>query len=172
MSIEPFESATPQIAASAFVHPAATIIGDVHVGEESSVWPGAVLRGDYGPIRIGARTSIQDNVVVHATAHGTVIGDDCVVGHLAFLEDATVQDACLVGVGAKVLNGAVMRTGSVAAAGAVLTPGKVVPSGERAQGVPAELVPAGRLSPENIRSGAAEYVRMSRRQLADRARRG
>lgn len=172
MSIESFESSIPQIAASAFVHPAASIIGDVEIGEQSSVWPGAVLRGDYGPIRIGARTSIQDNVVVHATAHGTVIGDDCVVGHLAFLEDATVEDACLVGVGAKVLNGAVMRTGSVAAAGTVLTPGSEVPSGRRAQGVPAALVPAGQLNEEHIRSGAAEYVRMSQRQLADRARSG
>ena len=88
----------PQVHADAFVHPDATVIGDVTIGAESTIWPQAVLRGDYGFIRVGARTSIQDGTVIHCTAeHPTIIGDDCVVGHLAHLECCTVEDGALVG---------------------------------------------------------------------------
>jgi carbonic anhydrase/acetyltransferase-like protein (isoleucine patch superfamily) len=152
----------PRIAPSAFIHPGATVIGDVEIGEDSSVWPGAVIRGDFGSIRIGRRTSIQDNVVVHADHEGTVIGDDCIIGHLAFIEHAIVGDACMVAVGAK-LHGARMHPGSVAAAGAVLVGGLEVPSDCRAQGVPAQIV--ARASPDRatIEQGAARYVEMARR---------
>ena len=152
----------PRIAASAFVHPRATVIGDVEVGDDTSIWPGAVLRGDFGPIRIGCRTSIQDNVVVHADHNGTVIGDDCIIGHLAFVENAVVGDACMVAVGA-VLHGARMHPGSVAAAGATLVGGLEVPTGWRAQGVPARLVQVGKPSRQEIEHGAARYVQMARR---------
>lgn len=90
----------PTIDPTAFVHPDAVVIGDVHLGPESTVWPTAVLRGDHGTIRVGARTSIQDGTVIHCTADlPTVVGDECVVGHNAHLEGCTVEDHCLIGSG-------------------------------------------------------------------------
>lgn len=157
----------PAISSSAFVHERATVIGDVEIGAGASIWPGAVLRGDFGPIRIGPRTSIQDNAVIHADERGTVIGADCIIAHLAFVEAARIEDACLVGVGAYVLHGASMRTGAVAAAGAVLVEGLEVPAGHRAQGVPATVVAMPRPSREDIRRGAGRYVEMARRHAVD-----
>ena len=95
---------TPSIHADAFIHPDAVVIGDVRVGADSSVWPSAVLRGDYGTIIVGERTSIQDGAIIHAVAQfPTVIGDDCVVGHLAHLEGCVIEDRALVGSGSIVL---------------------------------------------------------------------
>jgi len=153
----------PRIDPTAWVHPDATVIGDVEIGPESSVWPGAVLRGDFGAIRIGARTSVQDNAVVHSGPTAlTVVGDDCIVAHLAFIEMAVVEDACLVGVGSHILPGATMRTGSVAASGAVLARRLEVPTGHRAQGVPAAAVPSDHPDRAYVMRGAANYVRMMR----------
>jgi carbonic anhydrase/acetyltransferase-like protein (isoleucine patch superfamily) len=154
----------PRIAASAWVHPAATIIGDVTIGEQSSVWPGAVLRGDFGAITVGARTSIQDNAVIHAAPDApTRIGEECVIAHLAFIESAVIEDRCLVGVGAVVLPGAHLCSESVAAAGAVLARQLEVPSGHRAQGVPASVVSPARPDGDYIARGAADYVAMAER---------
>jgi carbonic anhydrase/acetyltransferase-like protein (isoleucine patch superfamily) len=134
----------PNIDPLAFVHPDAVVIGAVHIGAEASVWPSAVLRGDAGEIRIGARTSTQDGSVLHTTAsHPTVVGDGCVVGHLVHLEGCTLQDGSLVGNGAIVLHGAVVETGSLVGSNAVVTNGMVVPAGSMALGVPAKLRPAG-----------------------------
>lgn len=168
--IERLGEASPAISSSAFVHHRATVIGDVVIEDGASIWPGAVLRGDFGPIRIGPRTSIQDNAVIHADERGTVIGADCIVAHLAFVEAARIEDACLVGVGAYVLHGACLRTGAVAAAGAVLVEGLEVPTGHRAQGVPATVVATSRPSREEIVRGAARYVEMARRHAADARR--
>jgi carbonic anhydrase/acetyltransferase-like protein (isoleucine patch superfamily) len=165
--IEAFEGIVPVVADTAFVHERATIIGDVEIGEYASIWPGAVLRGDFGPIRIGARTNIQDNVVVHSSDPGTFIGRSCIVGHQAFIEQVVIEDCCLIGVGAKVLHGASMRTGSVAAAGAVLVERLEVPSGRRAQGVPARIVEFGHPSRDEIAAGAEKYVEMARRFRED-----
>lgn len=167
MALEPFGDHFPRVDPTAFVHPSAVLIGDVEVGAQSSIWPGAVLRGDSGRIRIGARTSIQDNVVIHAGPDkGTHVGDRCIVGHLGFLEDAWVEDLCLIGVGARILNGARMRTGSVAAAGAVVLGSTEVPTGTRAQGVPATIVAIARPTLDEIRTGSDGYVESARR-LAD-----
>ena len=156
---------TPRIAPTAFVHERATIIGDVEIGEDASVWPGAVIRGDFGWIRIGARTSIQDNAVIHTSPQrGTVIGRDCIVAHLAFVEAAEIEDACMVAVGA-VVNRARMRWGSVAAAGAVLVGDIEVPAGHRAQGVPARIVPISNPTGESILGSSGEYVAMARRYM-------
>jgi carbonic anhydrase/acetyltransferase-like protein (isoleucine patch superfamily) len=167
MTLEPFGDAIPRVHPTAFVHPMAVVIGNVEIGAYSSVWPGAVLRGDYGRIVIGERTNIQDNAVVHATESGpTTIGSRCVVGHLAFLEAATVEDVCLVGVGSKILNGSRMRSGSVAAAGAVVLGSMEVPSGCRAQGVPARIEAISKPSFEEIERMAEGYVETARR-MAD-----
>ena len=132
----------PQIHPGAYVHPDAVLIGNVSVGDEASIWPGAVLRGDAGSISIGARTSIQDGTVIHVTANApTRIGAGCVVGHLAHLEGCTVEDGVLVGSGAVVLPGALVETGSLVAAGAVVAPGLQVPPHSMVRGVPARVSP-------------------------------
>jgi len=130
----------PVIDSTAFVHPEAVVIGAVTIGAQASVWPGAVLRGDYGEISVGPRTSVQDGTVVHATAeHPTRIGADCVVGHLAHLEGCTIEDRCLVGSGSVVLHRAIVMTGALVGAGALVPNDRVVPSGAMALGVPARI---------------------------------
>jgi carbonic anhydrase/acetyltransferase-like protein (isoleucine patch superfamily) len=132
----------PEIDPSAYVHPDAVVIGTVRLGARASVWPGAVLRGDYGAITIGDATSVQDGVVVHATDDlATTIGARCVVGHLAHLEGCLVEDDCLIGSGSVVLHRATVRTGALVAAGAVVSPGLEVPAGAMALGVPARIRP-------------------------------
>ncbi|MGB8021606.1 MAG: gamma carbonic anhydrase family protein [Candidatus Nanopelagicales bacterium] len=139
---------TPTIDPTAFVHPDAIIIGDVTVGPHSSIWPTAVLRGDSGRVRVGARTSVQDGSVIHCTeALDTVVGDGCVIGHMAHLEGCTIESGSLVGSGSVVLHGAVVRSGALVAAQALVSPGTEVPTGATAMGVPARIrpnsVPAG-----------------------------
>ncbi|MBX7160158.1 MAG: gamma carbonic anhydrase family protein [Acidimicrobiia bacterium] len=132
----------PDIHPDAFVHPDAVVIGDVVVGALASLWPGAVLRGDYGHISIGAGTSIQDGSVIHATAEiPTLVGADCVVGHLAHLECCTIEDRVLVGSQSVVLHEALVRTGALVAAAALVPNRMEVPSGQMAVGVPAKLRP-------------------------------
>ena len=131
---------TPQIHPDAFVHPDAVVIGDVRIGAWSSIWPCAVLRGDYGTIIVGKRTSIQDGTVIHATRElATVIGDECVVGHLAHLEGCTVHDRVLIGNGSIVLHEAVVHRGATVAAGAVVRNLVEVPANAAAMGVPASI---------------------------------
>src|SRR5215472_11187213 len=104
-----YRGKTPRVAASAFVAPSAMLIGDVSVGEESSIWFGVVLRADGGSIRVGARSAVEDNAVVHATEGGrTVIGDDVTIGHCAVLDDCTIEAGALIGSNAVVLQGAVV----------------------------------------------------------------
>jgi carbonic anhydrase/acetyltransferase-like protein (isoleucine patch superfamily) len=132
----------PDIHPDAFVHPDATIIGSVFVGAQSSVWPGSVLRGDDGEIRIGARTSIQDGTVIHCVPlMPTVVGDECVVGHMVHLEGCVIEDHALVGNGSIVLHNAVVRSNSIVGSNAVVTNGMEVPTGAMALGVPAKLRP-------------------------------
>ncbi len=167
MTVSALGDKVPRIDPTAWVHPDATIIGDVEIGPGSSVWPGAVLRGDFGAIRIGARTSIQDNAVIHAAPWTpTVVGDECVIAHLAFIETAVVGDRCMVAVGAQVLPGATLHDGAIAAAGAVLANSLEVPSGFRAQGVPAAIVAAENPGPAYIAEGAAEYAQIAQRYIA------
>jgi len=130
----------PTIHFDAFIHPDAVVIGDVRVGADSSVWPGAVLRGDYGTITIGERTSIQDGAIVHATAElPTLIGDDCVIGHLAHLEGCVIHHRVLVGSGSIVLHEVVVDSGATIGAGAVVLNRTHVPANALAVGVPATL---------------------------------
>jgi carbonic anhydrase/acetyltransferase-like protein (isoleucine patch superfamily) len=130
----------PQIHEDAYVHPDAVVIGDVRIGADSSIWPTAVLRGDYGTIIVGERTSIQDGTVVHAVdEYPTVIGSDCVIGHLAHLEGCTIHDRALVGSGSIVLHQAVVHSGATVGAGAVVRNRMEVPANAMALGVPATL---------------------------------
>lgn len=121
MPLYALDELEPSIDPTAFVHPDAVIIGDVVVGPEASVWPGAVLRGDHGRIVIGARTSVQDGTVVHTTREWpTTVGDDCVIGHRVHNEGCTIEKRCLIGSGSVVLNRAVIGTGSVVGAQALV----------------------------------------------------
>lgn len=154
---------TPTIDPSAFVHPDAVIIGDVRIGADSSVWPGAVLRGDYGTILVGDRTSIQDGTIIHAVAEfPTVIGNDCVVGHNAHLEGCTIHDGALVGSGSVVLHHAHVHSRATVAAGAVVRNRTVVPEDSLAVGVPA-VVREGLSDAAAIAAGAALYVANAQR---------
>src|SRR6476620_9701382 len=136
-----FRSVFPSIDPTAYVDISAQIIGDVHLGAESSVWMNVVIRGDVNRIRIGARTNIQDLTLVHVMreTHPTVIGDEVTVGHSAVVHGCTIEGRCLIGMGAKLLNGCHIGTGSIVAAGALVPEGMVVPPGSMVMGIPAKV---------------------------------
>ena len=120
--------------------PGAYVVGAVYLGEESSVWYGAVLRGDTEPIRIGARTNIQDGCVLHADpGYPTVVGDGCVVGHRAVVHGCEIGDGCLIGMSATILNGAKIGEGSIVAAGALVPEGREFPARSLIIGAPAKM---------------------------------
>jgi carbonic anhydrase/acetyltransferase-like protein (isoleucine patch superfamily) len=150
---------TPQIDHDAFVHPDCTIIGNVVIGAGATIWPQTVLRGDQSRIVIGARTSVQDGAVIHCTRElETIVGNDCVIGHLAHLEGCTVEDGALIGTGSIVLHRAIVRSGALVGAAALVPNGMEVPSGAMALGVPARLR-EGAVEPDQITYPAQEYVR-------------
>lgn len=163
MSIWALDGQEPRIDPTAYVHPDATVIGSVVIGAEASIWPGAVLRADYGRIEVGARTSVQDGAVVHTTAeHPTVIGADCVVGHVAHLEGCTVEDGVLIGSHSVVLARARVCTGGVVGGSALVPEGFTVPAGHMALGVPARLREA-RLAEGWLEWAVGQYVDNARR---------
>ncbi len=141
MLIRSFQDFTPQIHPSARLAETAAVIGDVALEENVTIWYGAVLRGDVGPIRIGRGSNIQDNCTVHCTVDvPTVVGENVVVGHGAILHSCTVGDGCLIGMGAILLDGCVIGEGSVIAAGALVPPGKSIPPRSLVMGVPGRVV--------------------------------
>jgi carbonic anhydrase/acetyltransferase-like protein (isoleucine patch superfamily) len=155
----------PTLGKDVFVADNATVIGDVHLGDESSVWFGVVLRGDYFPIRVGARTNIQDNAVVHITSGTakTTIGDDVTIGHAAIIHGCTIGSRCLIGMGSIVLDNAVVGDGTFVAAGSLVTPETVIPPGSFALGRPARVLRA--LQEEDrlmIEAASALYVGYAR----------
>jgi carbonic anhydrase/acetyltransferase-like protein (isoleucine patch superfamily) len=153
----------PVIDQAAYVHPDAVVIGSVTIGPESSIWPGAVLRGDEGEIVIGAQTSIQDNCVLHTTIDSpTSVGDRCVIGHLVHLEGCTIEDDVLVGNASMVLHRSVVHSWSIVAANSVVLYDVDVPSGAIAVGSPA-VVKEGRAQREMITSGVEHYLARTER---------
>jgi carbonic anhydrase/acetyltransferase-like protein (isoleucine patch superfamily) len=157
----------PTIDSSAYVHPDAVIIGQVHLGPSASVWPCAVLRGDDGTIRVGARTSVQDGSILHCTRElDTVVGEEAVIGHMVHLEGCVVEDRALVGNGSIVLHRAVIRTGALVGSNAVVPAGMEVPAGAMALGVPAKLR-EGAVKPEMILEPMQSYVARAERYRAD-----
>lgn len=140
MAIYALGSQVPSIASTAFVHPEAVIIGSVTIGDESSIWPGAILRGDRGRIQIGNQTSIQDSAIIHCNANfNTIVGNRCVIGHGAHLEGCTIHDMSLIGSLAVVLQGAEVGPVSLVGAHALVGNFKKVPSNARALGIPAHI---------------------------------
>lgn len=163
MPIYALGSQEPSIATDAYIHPDAVVIGSVSIGPESSIWPGAVLRGDDGEIRIGAQTSVQDNSVLHTTPDTpTVVGDRCVIGHIVHLEACTIADDVLVGNGSIVLHHVVVHPWAIVAANSVVLDGTEVPSDAIAVGSPA-TIKQGRVRREMITGGAESYVARARR---------
>jgi carbonic anhydrase/acetyltransferase-like protein (isoleucine patch superfamily) len=156
----PLGDKRPEIAPSAFVAPGAYLIGAVHLGEESSVWYGAVLRGDTEPIQVGARTNIQDGCVLHADpGYPVVVGEGCVVGHKAVVHGCEVGDGCLIGMNATVLNGARIGEGSILAAGAVVPEGREFPPRSLVAGVPArQLGEVTEQQTRDIAQGVRSYI--------------
>lgn len=164
-----FAGKRPEIGRGVFLAETCAVIGDVIIGDESSIWYSTVVRGDVMPIRIGARTSIQDGTVVHVTSEtfGTTIGNDCTIGHNATIHACTVEDFCLIGMGAIILDGARIGRGSLVGAGALVTPGTDIPENSLVIGSPARVKrPVNAKEREQIEYGAAHYVELSRRYLA------
>lgn len=167
MAVYALGNQVPDIHPTAFVHPDATIIGSVTIGEGSSIWPGAVLRGDDGYISIGKNTSIQDGSVLHTTPmFPTIVGDECLVGHIVHLEGCTVEDRAQVSNGAIVLHQVIVRTGSIVAANAVVLNGLEVPAGALAVGAPA-VIKEGRAKMDIVAMGVQSYVHKTQRYRAE-----
>ena len=135
-----YKGKQPEIGSNVFIAPTATLIGDVVIGDNASVWFGAVLRGDMAAIRVGENTNIQDNCTVHTDFDTpAIIGDNVTVGHNAVVHGCTLADNCLIGIGAVVLNGASIGKGSVVAAGSVVLEGQQVEPGQLVAGAPARM---------------------------------
>ncbi|MBK9494482.1 MAG: gamma carbonic anhydrase family protein [Xanthomonadales bacterium] len=171
-----FDGVSPKLGQRVYVDPAATVIGDVAIGDDSSIWPAVVIRGDVNFIRIGARSSIQDGTVIHVSHDGpftrpggfpTVVGNDVTVGHSVVLHGCTLEDACLIGMHASVLDGAVVQKHGFVGAGALIPPGKVVGSGELWVGNPArKLRDLSQREIDSLLYSAQHYVRLKDRYLA------
>lgn len=171
----PYLGQWPRLGSGVYIDPAATVIGDVEIGDDSSVWPATVIRGDVNFIRIGARTNLQDGTIVHVSHDGphaklggfaTRIGSDVTIGHKAIIHACTIEDAVLIGMGAIVLDGAVVKKHAFVGAGALVPPGKVVGEGEMWLGSPAKC--ARRLSDAEIEAlyySAGHYVRLKDQYL-------
>ncbi|MGE0873020.1 MAG: gamma carbonic anhydrase family protein [Kofleriaceae bacterium] len=170
-TIQPFVGKRPELGRDVFLAETCSVIGDVVIGDQSSIWFGTVVRGDVMAIRIGARTSVQDNTVIHVTAgrFGTTIGNDCTIGHSAIVHACTVEDSCLIGMGSIILDGARIGRGSLVGAGALVTPGTNIPPNSVVMGSPAKVVrTVGDKEREQIEYGALHYVELAARYLAER----
>lgn len=154
----------PTIHPDAYVHPDATVIGDVRLGAHASVWPQVVLRGDDGRVEIGARTNIQDGSVLHATPETpAVIGSGTVIGHCVHIEGARIGDGCLIASGSVVLNSSVVENGAMVAAGAVITFDGHVPAGHIALGIPARNRENTMFPMDSVADIVEDYVRTAHR---------
>lgn len=165
----PWAEHTPRLGARVFLAPNATVIGDVILHEDASVWFCAVLRGDCGSIEVGPRTNVQDGACLHMTegVSDTRVGADVTVGHGAILHGCTVEDRCLVGMGSTILDGAVIGAGSVVAAGSLVPPRLVVPPGVLVRGNPARVVRAVTEAEARLGvDGAVHYLDRARRYAA------
>lgn len=139
--IEPFKNITPKVHATAFIADGARVIGDVEIGEDTSIWFGSVVRGDVNYIRIGARTNIQDGTIIHVSSKTfpTVLDDEITVGHRVTLHGCRVERGCLIGIGAILMDGVRIGANSLIGAGSLVTPGTEIPSGVLAVGSPARV---------------------------------
>jgi carbonic anhydrase/acetyltransferase-like protein (isoleucine patch superfamily) len=169
--ILPFRNVMPTLGPGAFVANTAVVIGNVEIGAEASIWFGVVVRGDVHNIRIGARTNVQDNTVIHVTEgrFGTTIGNDVLIGHGCIIHGCTLEDGCFVGMGSTILDGARVEKGAMVGAGSLVTPGKVVKAGELWTGRPAKLGrPLTDQDRAAMKSGVDHYVELAKVYGGDR----
>jgi Carbonic anhydrases/acetyltransferases, isoleucine patch superfamily len=163
MPIKPFDEKHPDIHPESYYAENATIVGDVTIAAGASIWYGAVLRGDYSPIRVGENTCVEDNVMIHGTVH---LGRHCVIGHGAMLHSCVVENDCLIGMGAIVLDGCVVGEGSVIAAGTLVHRSLEIPPNSMVMGKPAAVVRTVR--PEERAQtveDAVDYIEYAQKQL-------
>lgn len=175
-NLRPWQGSQPNLGERVWVDPDASVIGQVELADDVSIWPGAVLRGDVNAIRVGARTNIQDGTICHVTHDGPYtpgglpleLGTDITVGHGAILHACSIGDRCLIGMGALVLDGAVIAEDVMLAAGSLVSPGKQLSSGWLYRGRPAEAVrELSERELEMLRYSAAHYVRLKNRYLTE-----
>ena len=169
MAILPFKNKTPKIGPDSFVAPNSTVIGDVEIGSWSSIWFGTVIRGDVFHIRIGNKTNIQDNSVIHVTAnkHPTLIGNQVTVGHSVTLHGCVIKDNVLVGIGSTIMDKTEIGEWSIIAAGSVVKPGTKIPSGKLWGGLPAkEIRDTDDKEIEWIKELASNYIKLSKEYLS------
>lgn len=162
--ILPYKEMMPRLGRDVFIAPGAWVIGDVVIGDRSSIWFNVVVRGDVHYIRIGMETNVQDNSVLHVAQHQfpLEIGDRVTIGHRTIVHGCVVEDDCLIGMGAIILDGAKIGSGSLVAAGSVVTPGLVAPPGSVLMGVPAIVKESvSEAERARIRDGAQEYVQLA-----------
>ena len=176
MTIRTYNNKTPNIDKSAYIDPASTVIGDVTIGEDSSIWPTAVIRGDMHQIKIGSKTSIQDGTICHITHDGQysvggyplTIGSEVTVGHNAILHGCTIHDKVLIGMGSVVLDGAVIESNVILGAGSLVSPNKVLKSGFLYVGRPAvEKRPLTKKESAFIQYSANNYVKLKNTYLKE-----
>lgn len=171
MALRPFRGVSPRVHPSCFVEDSAQVVGDVELGEDSSVWFNAVLRGDVNPIRIGRRTNLQDLSLVHVTTqkHATHVGDDCTVGHRVILHGCLVGNRVLVGMGATLMDGVEVGDECIIGAGALLTPGTKVPPSSLVVGSPGKVKrPITEEERAFLRKSAEGYVHLAAEHRASR----
>jgi len=176
MKIRSYQGMTPQLGNAVLVDPSAVVLGDVVLGDDCSVWPLVVIRGDMHRIRVGARTSVQDGSILHITHAGPynpdgfplIIGDDVTIGHQAMLHGCTIGDRVLVGMGAMVMDGAVVESDVVIGAGSLIPPGKTLESGHLYVGRPAKKIrPLSEKELSFFTYTAGNYVRLKDKHLAE-----
>lgn len=174
-ALRPFLDKHPSLGQRVYIDPACTVIGEVKLGDDVSVWPGTVIRGDVNHIRIGARTNVQDGTVIHVShdspynkgGYPTLVGEGVTIGHGCIIHACSIGDYCLIGMGACILDGAVIEANAFIAAGAVIGPGKRVRSGELWAGNPARLMrQLSEKDIEGLRYSADHYVRLKDQYLA------
>ena len=174
-ALRPFLDKHPSLGQRVYIDPACTVIGEVELGDDVSVWPGTVIRGDVNHIRIGARTNVQDGTVIHVShdspynkgGYPTLVGEGVTIGHGCIIHACSIGDYCLIGMGACILDGAVIEANAFIAAGAVIGPGKRVRSGELWAGNPARLMrQLSEKDIEGLRYSADHYVRLKDQYIA------
>ena len=163
-----FNGKSPDIDKTSYISPSVDVIGDVSIGKDSSIWFGSVLRGDMHYIKIGSRTNIQDNSIIHVTTdlYPTIIGDEVTIGHNVIVHGCQIEDRCLIGMGSIIMDGVVIGSGSLIGAGALISPGTNIPPNSLVVGLPGKIVRSTTSKEQNeIIERAQHYIDFSKKYI-------